>query len=67
MSDVERLRSSKTTLNDSVVETKEELQEAELPAQEARRHAYKLQQTVGDGDGGGSGESIELALGIVRL
>lgn len=56
MSDVERLRSSKTTLNDSVVVTMEELQEAKLPAREAQGHAYELEQRVGSGDNGGSGD-----------
>uniref|UniRef100_A0A0P4VVW3 Laminin subunit alpha n=1 Tax=Scylla olivacea TaxID=85551 RepID=A0A0P4VVW3_SCYOL len=44
VNDVERLRSSKTTLNDSVVETMEELEEAKLPAQKAQGHAYELEQ-----------------------
>ncbi|MPC52271.1 Laminin subunit alpha [Portunus trituberculatus] len=44
VNDVERLRSSKTTLNDSVVKTMEELQEAKLPARQAQGHAYELEQ-----------------------
>lgn len=49
---VEQLRSTKTTLNNTVVQMMDELQEAELPAQRAQGHAYLLQQRVGIGVGG---------------
>lgn len=53
---VEQLRSAKTTLNTTVVQMMDELQEAELPAQRAHGHAQQLQRRVGisDDSGGGS-------------
>lgn len=57
--DVEQLRSAKTTLNKTVVQMMDELEEAELPAQRAIGHSELLQQRVGTGDvdGGRGGDS----------
>ncbi|XP_050725715.1 laminin subunit alpha-like isoform X5 [Eriocheir sinensis] len=49
--DVEQLRSAKTTLNKTVVQTMDELEEAELPAQRAIGHSELLQQRAAALDG----------------
>lgn len=53
MRDVEQLRSAKTTLNKTVVQMMDELEEVELPAQRAIGHSELLQMRVGTGDGDG--------------